>query len=87
VQILSAIYLFGMIAARQGNPDRALELFGLAQGHAAFNIDDRRHIDQAIADMGLDPEAVAAGLARGAALDLAATVAALLALDDPPRSR
>jgi tetratricopeptide (TPR) repeat protein len=78
IQQVNAVYRFGMIYAAEGDIDHALELFGVAQHHPAFSLDDQRQIDWALGEYEIDPTVAADGLARGAALDFDTTVEALL---------
>jgi tetratricopeptide (TPR) repeat protein len=78
IQLVAGVYRFGMIYAAEGNTARALELFGVAQHHPAFSLDDQRQLDWALAEYKIDPTMAAEGIARGAVRDFDATVEDLL---------
>jgi hypothetical protein len=79
-----AVLHYACVAAAEGDMDRALALYGLAQHHPAFSSDDRHAVEQDLALWGLDAAAAEAGMARGAELDFDATVAELLKESDSP---
>ena len=75
------VMYFGHLAYAEGQAERALALWGLAQRHPAWSSDNQYELDAALARLGLDPAVVRAGLARGTALDWDKTVQALLQAD------
>jgi predicted ATPase len=78
--ILFAVSNFGAYYGLIGEAARGLELLGLVLAHPAVDDGRRESVDQLIAQFedSLPPDARAAALARGAALDLESVAAALL---------
>jgi hypothetical protein len=76
--VIQGIITHGLLAAAQGDHARALALWGLAQSHPACSEYLRRGCARYSAALDLDAASIAAGLARGAALDFAISVAELL---------
>ncbi|MBN1955943.1 MAG: tetratricopeptide repeat protein [Anaerolineae bacterium] len=68
------------VTARQGQPQRALALLGVVLEHPALAHETVLIVEQALAELGaqLAPEEVAAGLARGRALQLEAVALEVL---------
>lgn len=65
----------------EGEPERALELLGVALHHPAFNQEAQRVVDPILAQLHADlsPEIIEAGLERGESLDFDTVVKELLA--------
>ena len=76
--VVAALTNFAALAYAEGQSGRALELYGLARRHPAWNTEDQGEMDGKLAGWALDPAVVEAGLARGAALDWDATLRELL---------
>jgi len=79
----SAVYMVissAMLLARRGNARRAAQLIGLALAHPALEPDGRQLAESLRGELEqqLGPEALAAESAQGAALDLDATITALV---------
>jgi predicted ATPase len=77
--VLWAICLFGQLLAETGDTTQALALYGLARAQPALDNQLRVEIDEEIGRMGLPADAVAAGLAAGARLELATVIDEILA--------
>jgi hypothetical protein len=69
---------FAVLAHAEGQTERALELWGLAQRHPAWSSEHQRGQDFTLARWALDPAVVEAGLAESAALDWDTTIQELL---------
>ncbi len=78
LQLAALVPLAGVLA-RQGQPDRALALLGLARQHPSTPKQKEVGIRETLAEMQLEPERIEAGLAAGAALELEAVVEEILA--------
>jgi class 3 adenylate cyclase/tetratricopeptide (TPR) repeat protein len=72
--------LAGVLAARPGQAERALELLGLALHHQALDSDAKLTIEPILADLRakLPPDVVEAALERGQSLELEAVAAEIL---------
>ena len=78
LQLAALVPLAGVLA-KQGQPDRALALLGLARHHPSTPKQKETGIREALAEMQLEPERIEAGLAAGAELELEAVVEEILA--------
>ena len=76
---LAALVPLADVLAKQGQPDRALALLGLARHHPGTPTQKEVGIREVLADMQLEPEQIEAGLAAGAALALEAVMEEILA--------
>jgi tetratricopeptide (TPR) repeat protein len=76
---VGAVMYFASLAFAQGNAERALALYGLAQSHPAWSNDHQRGMDEDLREWKLDPALVHAGLAKGKTLNWEATVQELVA--------
>ena len=74
-----AVYLYGQLLHALGDSDRGLALFGLARAQPALEDQLRVEMDEELARLDLPAEQIAAGLAAGAALDMATVVEEILA--------
>jgi adenylate cyclase len=77
-QMVAAVVNFAVLAHAEGQTERALELWGLAQRHPAWSSEHQRGQDFTLARWALDPAVVEAGLAKGAALGWDMTIQELL---------
>ena len=76
---LAALVPLAEVLVKQGQPDRALTLLGLARHHPSTPKQKEVGINELLAVIQLTPEQIEAGLAAGAQLELAAVVAEVLA--------
>ena len=76
---LAALVPLADVLARQGQPDRALALLGLARHHPSTPKQKEVGIRETLAEMQLEPERMEAGLAAGAQLYLETVVGEILA--------
>ena len=76
---LAALVPLADVLARQGQPDRALALLGLAHHHPSTPKQKEVGIRETLAEMQLAPEQIEAGLAVGAQLYLETVVGEILA--------
>lgn len=79
--VVGAVMYCATLAHAEGNDERALELYGMAQHHPAWSSDHQRGLDEDLAEWKLDPAIVQAGLARGAKFDWDTTIQELLKSD------
>ncbi|MBK8935295.1 MAG: AAA family ATPase [Chloroflexi bacterium] len=77
-RVVQVVVNFSYLAYAEGQIEYALALSGLASHHPAWGSEHQRELDASLARWALDPAVVAAGLAKGAALDWDATIQALL---------
>ncbi|MBP8002068.1 MAG: tetratricopeptide repeat protein [Chloroflexi bacterium] len=77
-RVITAVKNFGYLAQQEGQTERALALYGLARRHPAWSNDHQRQVNEALAELALDPSLLEAGLKRGEALDWDATIHELL---------
>jgi tetratricopeptide (TPR) repeat protein len=76
--VVAAVTCFATLAYAEGQIERALALYGLAQRQPAWSSDNQHGLDVELAQWALDPAVVEAGMARGAELDWDATIQELL---------
>ncbi len=76
---LAALVPLAEVLVKQGQPNRALALLGLARHHPSTPKQKEVGINELLTEIQLTPEQVEAGLAAGAALELEAVVAEVLA--------
>jgi predicted ATPase/class 3 adenylate cyclase len=76
--MVTAVSDFADLAHAEGRTDRALALLGLARRHPAWDSVAQLYLELMLAEWGLDPEVVEAGLRQGAALDWDETIQVLL---------
>ena len=76
--VLVGIFTYAELAHAAGDDDRALALLGMAQHHPSFSRDNKRMIDNTLAEWKLDAAAVAKGLPQGAELNFDKTVMGLV---------
>ncbi len=75
---VGAVMYFADLAHVEGQTERALMLYGLAQHHPAWSNDHQRGMNENLQAWGLDANVAQAALAKGAQLDWNATVQELL---------
>ncbi len=75
--VVWAVTVFADLAYYDGQIDRALALYGLAQMQPAFIRSFQYDLDTRLAEWGIDADAASAGLARGRMLDWDATIKTL----------
>lgn len=75
---IAAVATFAKLAYSEGQTERALALLGLARRHPAWSSDHQRDLDATLAEWGLDPSVIEAGMAKGANLDWDETIEELL---------
>jgi tetratricopeptide (TPR) repeat protein len=80
-RVLESLAGWAGVLASTGQPQRALELLGLALGHPALDDDTKSIVMQVLAELRvqLPPEEIEQGLKRGQALHLESVAAELLA--------
>ena len=78
LEITWDVYLFGQLLQALGDSDRGLALFGLARAQPALEDQLRVEMDEELARLDLPAGQIEAGLAAGAALDLATVVGEIL---------
>lgn len=76
--VCSAVIYFGLLAYKQGQPRRALELFGVAKTNPAYDSESEREITLFMKEWPLDAETIRLGLEAGQALDFAVVVDSLI---------
>jgi hypothetical protein len=76
--VVWAVTIFADLAYYDGQTDRALALYGLAQRQSAFIRSFQYDLDTRLAEWGIEPDAASTGLARGHLLDWDATIRTLL---------
>jgi adenylate cyclase len=76
--VVWAVTICADLAYYEGQTERALALYGLAQRQPAFIRSFQRDLDARLADWQIDADTAATGLAQGGALELDATVRSLL---------
>ncbi|HEX5836770.1 MAG TPA: tetratricopeptide repeat protein [Anaerolineales bacterium] len=76
--VLAAVMVFGQLAHAEGQTERAVALLGLARQHYAWSDEHQHNMDTLLAEWGLDPSVVEAGLTKGAGLGWDATIQELL---------
>lgn len=81
--VVWGLICFGCLALARGETAHALNLFGVARVHPAFNVDFARLVDMALAEWAVEADTANAGLTAGAALDFEATLTAELAAYAP----
>jgi hypothetical protein len=72
--VLMAVTSFSYLAYAEGQAEQALALLGLARQHPAWSYEHQHGIDTMLAEWGLDPSVVEAGMAKGAELDWDETI-------------
>jgi len=72
--VLAAAVGYGQLAHAEGQSKWALALLGLARQHPAWSYEHQHGIDTMLAEWGLDPSVVEAGMAKGAELDWDETI-------------
>jgi tetratricopeptide (TPR) repeat protein len=77
--VLAAAVGYGQLAHAEGQSERALALLGLACQHPAWSYEHQHGIDTMLAEWGLNPSVVKAGMAKGAQLDWDETIRNLVA--------
>jgi tetratricopeptide (TPR) repeat protein len=75
--VLAAAIGYGQLAHAEGRSERALALLGLARQHPAWGYEHQHGMDRMLAEWGLDPSVVEAGMAKGAELDWDETIGEL----------
>ena len=75
---IPAMIYFGHLAYAEGQVERALDLWGLAQKHPAWSSDNQYELNMALERSMLDPAVIQKGLEHGATLDLDQTIKELL---------
>jgi predicted ATPase len=78
---VSAVMYFARLAATEHDTPRALALLGMTQRDPSFTADNRRNLEQMLAEWALDPAVVEAGLAKGAELSWDEVIKELLKED------
>lgn len=76
--LLFGLFVVGQLQRVEGDLDRALAIFGLLRGQPALDFQVARELDDELAALGQPTEQLQAGLAAGAALDLATVVQEVL---------
>jgi tetratricopeptide (TPR) repeat protein len=77
--VLAAVTSFANLAYAERQAEGALALLGLARRHPAWSHEHEYEMDKLLAEWGLEPSVVEAGLAKGAGLDWDETIRNLLA--------
>jgi tetratricopeptide (TPR) repeat protein len=77
-RVLQAVRMLAYLNHYEGRTERALALLGLAQRQPAWTDEHQRDAETVLSHWALDPAAVEAGLAKGAALDWDRTIQELL---------
>jgi tetratricopeptide (TPR) repeat protein len=75
---IPAMIYFGHLAYAEGQVERALDLWGLAQKHPAWSSDNQYELNMALERSTLDPAIIQQGLEHGATLNLDQTIKELL---------
>jgi hypothetical protein len=68
-RVLQAVRMFAYLKHYEGQTERALALLGMAQRQPAWTDEHQHDVETVVSQWALDPTVVAAGLAKGAALD------------------
>jgi tetratricopeptide (TPR) repeat protein len=68
-RVLQAVRMFAYLKHYEGQTERALALLGMAQRQPAWTDEHQHDVEMVVSHWALDPTVVAAGLAKGAALD------------------
>jgi tetratricopeptide (TPR) repeat protein len=76
--VMGAVACYGTLTHAEGQTERALALWGLAQRHPAWGSENERVMEETLGRWGLAPEVIQSGLAQGAALDWDTTLNELL---------
>jgi tetratricopeptide (TPR) repeat protein len=77
-RVLQAVRMFAYLNHYEGQTEQALALLGLAQRQPAWTDENQHDVETVLGHWALDPAVVAAGLAKGAALDWDRTIQELL---------